>query len=78
MRKWGKHIYEGIQRHLTLLKGIFILSVMVFVILEVGRIFRDLNGEQLKASLTTQSPWTLLAMLVIGLWQSCQCSIMIS
>ncbi|MCP8862119.1 MULTISPECIES: bifunctional lysylphosphatidylglycerol flippase/synthetase MprF [Latilactobacillus] len=66
MRKWGKHIYEGIQRHLTLLKGIFILSVMVFVILEVGRIFRDLNGEQLKASLTTQSPWTLLAMLVIG------------
>ncbi|MCP8852058.1 bifunctional lysylphosphatidylglycerol flippase/synthetase MprF [Latilactobacillus sakei] len=66
MKNLGRRIYQGIQRHLTLLKGLFILSVLVFVIFEVGRIFRDLNGEQLRASLTTQSPLTLLAMLVIG------------
>ena len=66
MKNLGRRIYQGIQRHLTLLKGLFILSVLVFVIFEVGRIFRDLNGEQLRASLTTQSPVTLLAMLVIG------------
>lgn len=66
MKNWGQRFYQKIQKHLTLLKAIFILSVLVFVILEVGRIFRDLNGQQIRQSLTTQSPLTLIAMLILG------------
>lgn len=66
MKNWGKRILQYIQRHLTIIKAIFILSVLAFVIFEVGRIFRDLNGQQVRQSLTTQSPLTLIAMLLIG------------
>ncbi|EPC52026.1 lysyl-tRNA synthetase, partial [Lacticaseibacillus paracasei subsp. paracasei Lpp123] len=34
---------------------------------EVGRISQDLNGEQMRASLATQSPVSLLILLVVGL-----------
>ncbi|EKQ17437.1 class II lysyl-tRNA synthetase [Lacticaseibacillus paracasei] len=39
----------------------------MFVIFEVGRISQDLNGEQMRASLATQSPVSLLILLVVGL-----------
>ncbi|WP_420323832.1 bifunctional lysylphosphatidylglycerol flippase/synthetase MprF [Lacticaseibacillus paracasei] len=45
----------------------FVLAVLVFVIFEVGRISQDLNGEQMRASLATQSPVSLLILLVVGL-----------
>ena len=37
------------------------------MIFEVGRISQDLNGEQMRASLATQSPVSLLILLVVGL-----------
>ncbi|WP_416353127.1 bifunctional lysylphosphatidylglycerol flippase/synthetase MprF [Agrilactobacillus fermenti] len=53
--------------HKALLKAIFILSVLIFVILEIGRIGRDIDRQQLLASLSSQSPLTILLMLVLGL-----------
>ncbi|MEE1524781.1 MAG: phosphatidylglycerol lysyltransferase domain-containing protein, partial [Lacticaseibacillus paracasei] len=56
-----------LKKHLITLKVLFVLAVLVFVIFEVGRISQDLNGEQMRASLATQSPVSLLILLVVGL-----------
>nr|WP_241865034.1 bifunctional lysylphosphatidylglycerol flippase/synthetase MprF [Lacticaseibacillus kribbianus] len=50
-----------------MLKVLFVLSVLVFAIVMLGRIGRELNGDAVRASLSTQSPWTLLAMAALGM-----------
>lgn len=67
MKKFGQSIVDGIRKHLTLLKVLFVLSVLVFVIIELGRIGRELSGAQMRASLASQSPQSLLAMAALGL-----------
>ncbi len=52
---------------MTQIKVLFILSVLVFVVIELGRIGRELSGAEIQASLTSQSPWSLLAMAALGL-----------
>lgn len=67
MKKFGQSMVDGIRKHLTLLKVLFVLSVLVFVIIELGRIGRELSGAQMRASLASQSPQSLLAMAALGL-----------
>ncbi|MCZ2491765.1 bifunctional lysylphosphatidylglycerol flippase/synthetase MprF [Dellaglioa carnosa] len=57
---------EFIKKRLTAIKLLFILSVLIFVIIEVGRIFKDINGDQVRQSLESQSTASILLMLVIG------------
>ncbi|WP_461225742.1 bifunctional lysylphosphatidylglycerol flippase/synthetase MprF [Lacticaseibacillus suihuaensis] len=67
MKTLGKKIVGWVKQHLTLLKVLFVVSVLVFAVVMLGRIFRELNGDEVRASLATQSPWSLLAMAVIGM-----------
>ncbi|WP_390405106.1 bifunctional lysylphosphatidylglycerol flippase/synthetase MprF [Lacticaseibacillus jixiensis] len=67
MKKFVTKLLAAIQKHLNLLKALFMLSVIVFVIIEIGRIGRDLSGAAMRQSLATQSPQTLLLMAVLGL-----------
>lgn len=67
MKKLFRETGSFLKKHLTTLKVLFVLAVLVFVIFEVGRISQDLNGEQMRASLATQSPVSLLIFLVVGL-----------
>ncbi len=67
MKKLFRETGSFLKKHLTTLKVLFVLAVLVFVIFEVGRISQDLNGEQMRASLATQSPGSLLILLVVGL-----------
>ncbi|RUS39586.1 bifunctional lysylphosphatidylglycerol flippase/synthetase MprF [Lacticaseibacillus paracasei] len=67
MKKLFRETGSFLKKHLTTLKVLFVLAVLVFVIFEVGRIRQDLNGEQMRASLATQSPVSLLILLVVGL-----------
>ena len=67
MKKLFRETGSFLKKHLTTLKVLFVLAVLVFVIFEVGRISQDLNWEQMRASLATQSPVSLLILLVVGL-----------
>ncbi|MEE6709990.1 bifunctional lysylphosphatidylglycerol flippase/synthetase MprF [Lacticaseibacillus paracasei] len=67
MKKLFRETGSFLKKHLTTLKVLFVLAVLLFVIFEVGRISQDLNGEQMRASLATQSPVSLLILLVVGL-----------
>lgn len=59
-----KNFYE---KHATLLKMIFIFSVLLFVFTEIGRIFHQLNWHQVGDALADQSPVVITAMLICGL-----------
>ena len=59
-----KDFYE---KHATLLKMIFIFSVLLFVFTEIGRIFHQLNWHQVGDALADQSPVVITAMLICGL-----------
>ncbi len=61
-----ERIWNFIQKHLNLLKAIFIMAVLVYVIIEIAKIGHDLNGQRVRNSLATQSPLTLLILLVCG------------
>jgi len=62
----GKRWWGQIQKHLTLIKGIFIFSILIFVIQMVGRVAREVNGEQLRTELATLDTGTFLLLLVGG------------
>lgn len=59
-----KNFYE---KHATLLKMVFILSVLLFVFTEIGKIFHQLNWHQVGDALSNQSPVVILSMLLCGL-----------
>ncbi|WP_056989431.1 bifunctional lysylphosphatidylglycerol flippase/synthetase MprF [Lacticaseibacillus camelliae] len=67
MKKAAKATFKWLKAHMTQIKVLFILSVLVFVVIELGRIGRELSGAEIQASLTSQSPWSLLAMAALGL-----------
>jgi phosphatidylglycerol lysyltransferase len=62
----GKRLWGRIQKHLTLIKGIFIFSILIFVIQMVGRIAHEVSGEQLQAELASLDTATFMLLLVCG------------
>ena len=67
MRKAFTRVKDFYEKHATLLKMVFILSVLLFVFTEIGRIFHQLNWHQVGEALSDQSPVVIIAMLVCGL-----------
>ncbi|GEK29375.1 bifunctional lysylphosphatidylglycerol flippase/synthetase MprF [Furfurilactobacillus siliginis] len=61
-----RKLWAAINRHMTLLRLLFVLSVLLYVIHEVGRDLQQISGEQVSEIFSQQSPLTLLAMLVVG------------
>lgn len=67
MRSLYQRISHFIKKHKTLFKAIFVLSVLIFVIVEIGRIARDIDQKTLATSLHSQSLGSILLMLILGL-----------
>lgn len=56
-----------LNKRMGLIKALFVFSVLLFVITEVGKIAKEVSGEQLGMALASQSWWHLLSMVVIGI-----------
>lgn len=67
VRNFWQKLTGFAKLHKTILKAIFVMSVIVFVIIEVGRIGQDVDPVQLQEYLTNQSLGSVLSMLVLGL-----------
>lgn len=67
MKNLLKKSYAWFQKNGMLVKIIFILFILSFVVFEVIKIFSDINYKQLKDNLTSQSPESIFWMLVVGL-----------
>lgn len=67
MKKITQKLYQLIKQHLTILKIIFMFSVLCFVIFELGRILKEVNGQVVKAELAQQGLGHLIIMTIVGL-----------
>lgn len=56
-----------LNKRMGIIKALFVFSVLLFVITEVGKIAKEVSGEQLANALASQSWWHLLSMVVIGI-----------
>lgn len=57
---------DFIDKRMTLIKLIFVFSVLIFVVRQLAKIIREVNGEQFKTVLASQSQSSLLIMLIVG------------
>lgn len=55
-----------LDKRMTIIKLIFVFSVLIFVVRQLAKIVRQINGEEFKQILANQSDLSLLLMLVIG------------
>ncbi len=55
-----------VDKRMTVIKLIFVFSVLIFVVRQLAKIIREVNGEQFKNVLASQSKESLAIMLVIG------------
>ncbi|GKT02765.1 bifunctional lysylphosphatidylglycerol flippase/synthetase MprF [Furfurilactobacillus entadae] len=61
-----RNMWAAINRHMTLLRLLFVFSVLLYVIHEVGRDLQQISGDQVAETFAQQTPTTLLIMLVVG------------
>ncbi|QMU07084.1 bifunctional lysylphosphatidylglycerol flippase/synthetase MprF [Levilactobacillus suantsaii] len=61
-----QRLQRWVQKRLTLIKGIFLLSVLLLVIRELGRIGHEISGEQLRVALGNLDFSTCLLLAVVG------------
>ena len=61
-----QRLQTWIQKRLTLIKGVFFLSVLLLVIREIGRIGHEISGEQVRSALGALSPTTIVLLAVVG------------
>ena len=61
-----QRLQAWMTKRLTLIKGIFLLSVLLLVIREVGRIGHEISGEQVRAALGALDPLTILFLAAMG------------
>lgn len=61
----GKRLWRTIQKHMTLIKGLFMFSVLLFIIHEVGRVAHEISGQQVRSVLGSLS-WGTLGLLLVG------------
>lgn len=55
-----------IDKRMTVIKLIFVFSVLIFVVRQLAKIIREVNGQQFQNVLASQSKGSLLIMLVLG------------
>ncbi|MFS7390937.1 hypothetical protein AB6884_15810 [Carnobacterium maltaromaticum] len=67
MDKKFKNVVAWFQKHLTWIKLFFIGFILLFVLSQVLKIASDINYQDLKNNLFSQSPLAIIVMLVGGL-----------
>ncbi|USS90103.1 bifunctional lysylphosphatidylglycerol flippase/synthetase MprF [Fructilactobacillus carniphilus] len=67
MKNFIKRVSDWFNRYLNVLKALFLIVMIVFVIYEGHNILQEINGRQMQASLASQSPLHLLILTVLGL-----------
>ncbi|KRN88469.1 bifunctional lysylphosphatidylglycerol flippase/synthetase MprF [Ligilactobacillus ceti] len=67
MKNIINQIKTFVQEKATILKIIFVISVLIFVIFEVGRVFHDIDWAKVGEGLADQPPLSVILMLVLGL-----------
>ncbi|AVK64472.1 TIGR00374 family protein [Lactobacillus sp. CBA3606] len=67
MKAMIQKVGASLNKRLGLIKALFVFSVLLFVITEVGKIAKEVSGAQLGTALASQSWWHLLSMVVIGM-----------
>lgn len=66
MTNFFKNTWEKIEKHLTLLKIIFVVLVLIFVVHELIHDFHEINGDQVLLIFSQQSFSHLCLMFVLG------------
>lgn len=61
-----RNAWAAINRHMLLLRLLFVFSVLLYVVHEVGRDLQQISGAQVAAIFANQSMTSLFAMLVVG------------
>ncbi|PWF99381.1 bifunctional lysylphosphatidylglycerol flippase/synthetase MprF [Levilactobacillus bambusae] len=67
MKKLWQRLDNFYTKYATLIKLIFMLSVLIFVIQQVVKVSHEINGQQAQAVLNSQSPLQLGIMLILGI-----------
>lgn len=62
-----KTLAEWFKAHLSKLKLIFLISVIIIVIFELSNIVKNISFSRLSTIFSTISPWNILFMALIGL-----------
>ncbi|AEV94787.1 bifunctional lysylphosphatidylglycerol flippase/synthetase MprF [Pediococcus claussenii] len=62
---WGK-IISFFEKHLTIIKLLFVFSVLTFVLREITKIAHDVSGQQVADAFASQTPIKLITMFVLG------------
>lgn len=55
-----------LDKRMTVIKLLFVFSVLIFVVRQLAKIIRQVNGEAFKQILSNQTNTSLLIMLVVG------------
>lgn len=66
MRSRVKQLLSFFEKRWGLIKLLFVFSVLWFVIFEVGRIFKGISWEVVGENVSSQSPVSIIIMLVLG------------
>ncbi|GAY72625.1 hypothetical protein NBRC111893_771 [Lentilactobacillus kosonis] len=64
-----KRVWSFIDKRMALFKIIFVFSVLIFVIRESARVFREVSGDQLRKVVANQSQESLL--IFVDFWIYC-------
>ncbi|USS93585.1 bifunctional lysylphosphatidylglycerol flippase/synthetase MprF [Fructilactobacillus ixorae] len=67
MKNFIKRGSAWFNRYATIIKIVFLLVMIAFVIYEGHSILQEINGKQMRASLASQSPTQLLILTALGL-----------
>lgn len=57
---------EFINKRMTIIKLLFVFSVLIFVVRQIAKIIRQVNGAQFKAVLASQTTGSLVLMMGFG------------
>ncbi|WP_422664723.1 bifunctional lysylphosphatidylglycerol flippase/synthetase MprF [Apilactobacillus bombintestini] len=66
MKALFKKCADWINRHMTLVKVLFVLFVLVVVVHVIFSVSREISGEQMERSFATLSPWSIFIMIILG------------
>lgn len=67
MKQTFQQVKSFVEKRATILKLIFVLSVLIFVTFEIGKIFREVDWYQVKQGLADQSLFSIILMLGAGI-----------
>lgn len=66
MKKAFNKVMDFYNKYSNWIKGIFVALVLVFVVYEATHVLSEINGKQMRESLASQSPTTLIILTILG------------